>query len=60
MQLYIQKIIRMIVAIIGKTKGTKLELINESYLLGTAWVSMSQYHTAFAVGDNDIVLEYAY
>lgn len=37
-------------------KGIMSELTNESYLLGTAWVSIPQCHMAFAVKDNDIVI----
>lgn len=39
-----------------KNNGLMVELINNSYLQGTAWVSASQCHMAFAVGDNDIVI----
>lgn len=36
-----------------------LELINKSYLLGTAWVLIPQCHMAFAVEDNYTVSDYA-
>lgn len=33
-----------------------VDLISESYLLGTTWVSTPQCHMAFAVGDKNLVI----